>query len=105
MPNMKWLITFLVFVNPTSATLQVAPLAAVVLLFIACVWITATIAAAAWSAYSFSVGDFSTVLPLKFLRATGGLTVVLFVPVAGLLVRVTCRFLFPHEPLRPPLSS
>jgi hypothetical protein len=87
MPNMRWLVTFLLFVNPTSAALQVAPLAAAVLLFVACAWITATIVAAVWSAHSFSVGDFSTVLPLKFLRATGGLTVVLFVPVVGLLVR------------------
>lgn len=86
MPNMRWLVTFLLFVNPTSAALQVAPLAAAVLLFVACAWITATIVAAVWSAHSFSVGDFSTVLPLKFLRATGGLTVVLFVPVVGLLI-------------------
>lgn len=88
-PQMHWLLTLLLYVNPTNATLKVEPLAAVVLLFTSLLWIFTTIVAAVWSAYCFSIGDFSTVLPLKFLRATGGLTVVLFVPVVGLLVRVT----------------
>lgn len=52
-------------------------------------WAALIVAAAAWSAYSFSIGNFTTVLPLKFLKSTARLTTTaLFVPLASLLISV-----------------
>jgi len=65
----------------------VSPGLKVGLMFVACVWTAATVLTAIWAAWSFSVGNFSTVAPLHFLRATARLTATaLFVPFASLLI-------------------
>ena len=94
MPVVGWLISALNVVNISNTAQTINPTFKLALLFTAAGWIAATVAAVAYSAYGFSAGNFTTVLPLKFLRATARLTVVLFVPFASLLVRparrVTC---------------
>jgi len=83
MPAMQWLLSFLSYINPSNAADSIAAWFKLSLLFLACTWTAATIATAVWAAYSFSVGNFSTVAPLKFLRATAKLTATaLFVPFA-----------------------
>ena len=86
MPVMSGLISVLNVVNISYAADTISPVFKLSLLFLAAAWVTAMLAAVAYSAYGFSVGNFTTVLPLKFLRATARLTVVLFVPLASLLV-------------------
>jgi hypothetical protein len=87
MKNMSWLLALLTYINPSNAADGVSPLLKVSLLLLACCWVAATVLVVIWAAYSFSVGNFSTVAPLKFLRATARLTATaLFVPFATLLI-------------------
>lgn len=89
MPIMKWLLAFLTVVNPSNAADAVSPIFKLTLLFGACVWVAVTVAIIIWAAYSFSIGNFSTVAPLKFLRATARLTATaLFVPFATIFISV-----------------
>lgn len=87
MPVMEPFLKFLNVVNVGNAADTVSPLFKLALLFVVLGWIAGTVVAVVYSAYGFSAGDFSTVLPLKFLRATARLTVVMFVPFASVLVR------------------
>lgn len=91
MSTMAPFLKFLNIVNVGYAADTVSPLFKLSLLFIVAAWIAATVVAVAYSAYGFSAGDFSTVLPLKFLRATARLTVVMFVPFASVLVSANSR--------------
>lgn len=84
-----WLISFLGILNPSGAADTISPIFKLTLVFGAALWVALIVVAAGWSAYSFSIGNFSTVLPLKFLRATARLTTTaLFVPLASLLISV-----------------
>ena len=87
MPIMAPLLRVLALVNMGSATSSTSWLAPS-LLFVSLAWIAATVAAVCYSARGFSSGDFASVLPLRFLRATARLTVVAFVPLASLLLSV-----------------
>ena len=89
MKVMAWLISFLGVLNPSYAADTISPIFKLTLVFGAALWVALIVVAAGWSAYSFSIGNFSTVLPLKFLRATARLTTTaLFVPLASLLISV-----------------
>lgn len=89
MPVMSFLMKFFGLLNPNSTTDSVNPLFKLVLVIASSFWVACILAAAIYSAYSFSIGNFTTVFPLKFLRATARLTTaVLFIPLASLLVSV-----------------
>ena len=91
MPVMTGLINVLSYLSVSNVADKVNPLFKLSLLFASAAWIAATVAAVVYSAYGFAAGNFTTVLPLKFLRATARLTVVLFVPLTSFLVSTRIR--------------
>jgi hypothetical protein len=87
----SWLSTsMLKNLNPSTAADGVSATLKLVLLFFSAAWVAAIIVAAVYSALAFSAGsEFTTVLPLKFLRATARLTAaVLFMPLATMLISI-----------------
>lgn len=83
------LLAFLKYCNPSNAADAIGPTFKIALLLLASLWIACTIGAVGWAAFSFARGDFSSLLPLRFLRATAKLTTTaLFVPFATILMSV-----------------
>lgn len=85
----SWLSTQLLKnLNPSYAADGVSSTLKLVLVFFSAAWVAAIIVAAVYSAAAFSAGsEFTTVLPLKFLRATARLTAaVLFMPLSTMLI-------------------
>ena len=89
MSSMQWIVVAISSLNPATSAFSLGAPLKLTLVFGAAVWVAAIIAAAVYCAYSFNAGTFSSVLPLRFLRASGMLTTsVLFMPLATLLISV-----------------